>query len=67
MGRGRSPTGPAEAGGPSRRREVRAVGCAQAVLRSREEEEEKPLNVQPRTHAPGPIGARGGRAAFWEM
>lgn len=36
VGKGRSPTGPAEAGGPRRCREVRAVGRAQAGLRGRE-------------------------------
>lgn len=34
MGKGRSPTGPAEAAGPHRSPEVRAVGSAQDELRA---------------------------------
>lgn len=77
VGKGRSPTSPAEAAGPRRGLEVREVSRAQAGLRERRwpfmqlvsqgRGTERPLRAYSRSHTIGPIGAFGGPAAFWEV
>lgn len=77
MGKGRSPTGPAEAAGPRCGLQVGAVSRAQAGLRergwpfmlheSRCRGTERPLRAHSRMRTTGPIGAFGCPAVFWEV